>query len=433
MKLAKWCAARKGFDSAREELGRAIAVADDAKRARKELAKIATKEDAPKDGFDDAFEALRTTTHAGCVALLRNAADNALASDSLDGFDEVVGLLLTAFPESDTKDHYDLKWFDPYVRWVRSEDLVRLDAGGEFVDGAWLDADAVAALDAAHESWDKRWKVGNGVFRVETGKPLRAANTFLAHATAFHGWFLAEFGDVWELKPGKGELPILVTRDQTEYRKIYATHRAGPAPSVMGVYLIGGPAPSPVIMTYEPIFSNDGPRMVEFHVLQKTLYHEIAHQLGMEYSRFAAKRQAEFPHHFWVVEGIANHCSWMEPGERGWKLTKPRKFETIPNYAADGSLAWVKSHIGELESLSAFMSTAKDAYHGRKYDHGTAVSYFMLTYDEGVYRSALLQLAQDVHRGPVAADALRERLDGVTLEELQEQFVEFMSGVGLDR
>ena len=433
VKLGKWCAARKGYDAAREEFIRAIAVAGDPKKAREELGRVAKKEDAPKEGFDEALDAERETVHAACTELLHGAADRALAANSPDGFDDVVTLMLDAFPDADTKEKYELKWFDPYLRWVRSEDLVKLDAGGEFVDGTWLDAEAVTALNAEHESWDSRWKIGNGVFRVETGKPLRAANTFLAHATAFRRWFLAQYGDVWEMKPGKGELPILVTRDQAEWAKIFKQYRPGEPLKVMGLYLMGGAPPSPVLMTYEPVFSGDGPRMVEFHVLQKTLYHEVAHQLGTEYSLFARKGLVTESPHFWAAEGIANHCSWMKPGERGWRLTKPTKFETIPNFAADGSLAWVKSHIGELEPVSDFVKTTQANYHGRKYDHGTALSYFLLTYDEGRYREAFLDLCEDVHRGAGKPDGLSSRLDGVSLEQLQEQFVEFMEMVSVDR
>ena len=434
LKLGKWCIAQKAFESAREELQLAITLAPDPKKARKELAKIAGKDDAPRDGFEDSFDAKRDEAHTSCTELLFGAADGALAANSTEGFDDVVSLLIEVFPDAGTKTRYELSWFEPYVRWVRKEDRDRFDAGGEFVDGAWLDAEAVDKLDAEHNSWEKRWKVGNGTFRVETAKPLRVVNTFLSHATAFRKWFLAEFGDVWEMQAPKGELPILVTRDQAEYQTIYGKYMPGEGPNVMGLYLIRTAPLSPVIMTFEPVFSGDGPRKVKFHVLQKTLYHEVAHQIGMEYSAFEAKGGVDFPHHFWVVEGIANHCSWMVPGERGWQQTRPNKFETIPGFAATGSIAWIKANIGSIPPLAEFMKTSKPNFHGqKKYDQGTAAAYFLLTYGQGVYRTAFLELCQDVHRRGGSADGFTSRLDGVTMDEVQTQFVEFIRATSIDR
>ncbi|MEZ6188298.1 MAG: hypothetical protein R3F62_25260, partial [Planctomycetota bacterium] len=338
-------------------------------------------------------------------------ADAALSVESTDPerYAHYLGLIQRSFRTQEALDRLDLVYFAPYCRWVSKTEAELLQAGGEVHEGEHLDAAAVAALDAKHASWSNPWVLSDEVHEVRTTVPLRQAKRILAYVGAYRAYFLARFGDVWELQAPKGKLPVIVTKTQAELNEQLAktTHGMGGGAAQPGgiqgaaFYLQSTGDLNPCFVTYEPkdatgaVFTIDPE---DFEQLQIPLAHEVTHQIAFEYSKHVADRTRQIQHQFWAVEAIANFMGYHSFDGTEWSLTHPR---TIPmgQGMIEGPFAYCVNHLERLPSLRRFVAQSHQEFMSvENYHVAATLAYFLLTHEGGKYRAQFAALLQTVHR-----------------------------------
>jgi hypothetical protein len=399
-RFAKLLAERKEYASAREELCRFLLLEPEDELTRQQLLQLVKKGRATDAGSDVAIP--RRAARAECTKALLDFASECERAGDVERLWRAWTAAVYAY---EAKLPEQAEWFSPYCLWVRKEDKERLEAGGEFVDGKWLDANEVAALHQKQITAKGEWVLEDEVHVVRTAEPLRSARRVLCQAGAFRRFFLSHFACWWDLRPPKGKLPILFTGTQEEIRKKVAAFdpsSGGGQDLAAALYLWTNSPLNPCFVTLEPIIASTGKaEKLTFEEIAPVLRHELAHQLGFEYSRYGNPdpKKTDTP---WVVEGLAEFMACYVPEPTGWRLVGDHEI-----FARCGQQA------ERMPKLSDFVALPKEKYDTVElYAHGAGVFRFFWEADGGRYRASLAKLTEIVHQSKTAAGSFRECFKG---------------------
>lgn len=449
LKLAKTASSGKDFAGAITELELAAAVLPDSKRIGKELDKAREKADknaakkkpaTPKDSFAETLAEKRAAAH---LAVSKALADAAVATevDHKDRYGRYLELIQTRFPSQEALDTLNLAYFAPYFSWVSQTDAKALNAGGDEVDGKWLEAAAIEALNQRHATWSDPWIVSDEVHEVRTTVSLRQAKQILAYAGNYRKYFLARFA-AWDLQAPSGKLPIIVAKTQADLKaqmQAIVTKMGGAAPTGgqgpqgAAYYLQTNGKLNPCFVTFEPTDATGATFTIDkFEQLQIPLVHEVTHQIVFEYSKHDFNNTRGIEHHFWSVEAIANYMGYHVFDGKRWTLTHPR---TIPMGAGmiEGPFAHCVANKASLPNLQIFMGLNRQQFLTvNNYHIAATLAYFLLEGESGKYRGSFIKLLERVHQVRDEPTTFTTCFPGVDMDALQAEFLRFVSGIELD-
>lgn len=167
------------------------------------------------------------------------------------------------------------------------------------------------------------------------------------------------------------------------------------------------------------------PEMDEFtsEVVRKTLFHEGTHQL------FQEARRTKLPgsrSNFWLVEGIAMFMETLRIEEDRYVLGDP---EDDRLYAAKAHKTRHDFYVpfGALVKIGGARFQAHPQI-VRLYSQSAGMTHFLMFWEEGRYRGAVVALLRQLYDGTDRADSL-EKLTGLTSEELDARYAEFLETV----
>jgi hypothetical protein len=425
-KAAKSLAGMKAFEEARDELRLAVTIAPQDAALRKELAKLLAQSEETPEAVADKVEAATKAAHTAASAALAPAAvawDKADRPEELARFATVAMACLGAAAVRPL----ELVWYEPYVVWARKQDVERWEKGDEFVDGAWIEADKVAALDKRHGTWATPWVISDGIHEIRTNMPLRAAKRVSEYVRAWRRFVVDSFAGEWEWKQPKGPLPVYVTATQADYQARLTAYDPGAAKSrASAIYVQKTGGLCPVFVTFEP--KDAVGAKIDWPALLRDVRHETAHQIL--YESCMAQGAAVGGNIDWVSEGIANYLAAHEPKQGRWRLSRHDK-EPYAGGWEPGAFAWTRGHFDKAPPLSQYFTEFKPNLEAADdYFVATTVMYFLLQGAEGRYRPGAVKLLVEVHMakgGPGSVAACFGKLDYAKMQEEWKSFVQDIS------
>jgi len=422
---------------ARKEFERAFALSPSA-ASRDGLAKLPWV-DGPDPSPPAELETEIKTAHDECATLLADAAAACDKDNQVAGFERLATLIHALDLSKTELDRIGAVWFEPYLRCVRKDDAAKLEAGGELVDGKWLEKAAVAEQDKKHASWATPWVLSDEVHELRTTVPHRTAREILAYIGVYRRFFLSLFPD-WDLKTPGGKLLVIVTETQKDFverLKIEQQKTGGveAPPHQAAIYLHFANGRGPCLATYEPAFSGQ-PVKVTLKGVLLALRHELAHQIAFEFSKHAATRGREAQSQLWCIEGLGRFMeSWvLEKGR--WRLSRTARFLLVGNQGVEGAYAYCQEHKDKLPPLDALFALDWNGFFKEQltlhYNHAATAFDFLWEGEGGRYRSGLVKLVETVHRNKDSGKTWSTCFPNVDRKALQEQFSKYVDGLKIE-
>lgn len=435
LKLSRLCSGNKAYSEARAECERGLRHLDSPK-LRDEAKKLEGLKDAPPKTFAKRLDAERPKAHEKCALLLADAAAAATKRGRTEASERHLRAIQQDFPSEKAFAKLDLAWFDPYLRWLPREEAKKLERGLEQVDGKWLEAPAVEALNRKHATWDDSWVVSDGVHELHTTLPLRTARRLLSYVGAYRAFFLREFAGGWDLRPPSGMLPVFVTETQQAFRE-QMKKRAGnvPLPAVPGAayYMQTNSPLNPCFVTLEPSDAAGQVWKTGLENVVRPLTHELTHQIAFEYSKHDYDRTRLIRHQFWAVEGIATFMQAHAYEKGAWRLRRPRAIPLNAELAEQGPFTLCVENVDRLPPLSRFLSlTQAEIMTLENYSIAATLANFFLRGEEGAYRAGFVRLLERVHKVRDTETLFAECFEGAELKALDEQFRKFVRQIRLE-
>jgi hypothetical protein len=431
VKLARALTGSKAIGAARVELRRAMAIAPTDSVCRKESSKLPPAAGEVADSADDKSKAAIEPVHARCVTALVELLKAWDKADRPDEFARLATVIHAELAGEQALESFDLEWSEELGLLFRKKDAARLAAGDEFIDGAWVDATAVAKLDASHADWKKPWVLSDGVHEVRTTMSRRTARRVLEHVTAFRRVVLDEFVGEWDLRPPKGSLPVIVTATQEQFReRVSAFPRAAQMPSAAAAVYVGGSTPlGPCIATFEPRDTDGSVKKIGWPGFLVTLRHEVAHQILYEYSKHGSAGAEIIG---WCSEGIANYLACFEPLKGHWRLRRRALTPFAIGYLP-GPFAWVKSNLERVGPISKRLLEAGAPATAEAYLADATLAYFLLEGEGRRYRQRMIRLAELVHQGRGDGGSFQKVFGKVDFAKLQAEWEAFVRSLEIER
>lgn len=427
VKCAKALAAMKAFDEARDELRVAMIVAPSDANCRKEYAKLlASKGDTP-DAAAAKLNDVRNPARAACVAALVPVLQAWDKADRPVEFAHLATVTAGCFGQPEPLQAFKLRAFEPYGFLARPQDAERWEKGDEFVDGAWVDAEKVKALDAQHANWSSPWIVGDGVHEVRTAMTLRDARRVLEYVGSYRRFVVDYFAGEWEWKQPKSPLPIYLTATQADYQArltAYDPNAARSKASAIYVQKTGGICP--VFVTFEP--KDAGGSKIDWPALLRDVRHETAHQIL--YESAMAQGAGVGGNIDWVSEGVANFLACHEPKGWIWRLTR-REQEPYANGFEPGAFSWVRGNFDKVPPLSKYFTDFKpNLDSAEEYFVATTMTYFLLMTK---WRAPMVKLIAEVHMAKGGPKSFAECFGKVDLAKMQDEWKAFVDGISIEK
>ncbi len=308
-------------------------------------------------------------------------------------------------------------WNDKFA-WIRKEHVGRYQNGQRLAGNKWI----TAAEDAKrHPDTSNGWFVETEHYTIRTGVSIEAGaalgmkleNLFRVWRQLFFRYFAtdAQVSELFE-KRGRIRLPsprFLVTyfRDREEYIASLRSRFDAGFEKTTGVY-------EPQTRTAY-FFAGDYD--------DRNLYHEATHQLFHQ-SRPVALQPGS-PSNFWIIEGIAMYMESLHE-ENGFSVLGG--FGDLRMNDARVRLLRDDFYI-PLADLTTFgqVKLQQDKRISTIYSQSAGLTHFLIHYDHGRYRNALVAYLLSVYTGRDSPDTLA-KLTGVSLSKLDKQYHQFVSG-----
>jgi len=305
--------------------------------------------------------------------------------------------------------------------WLPKAHLSRYEAGERFFNGRWISVEEDARRHADIQSG---WDVESEHYAIRTNLSLEAGvalgvkleRLYRLWRQLFIGYFSTE-ADVAALFEGRNRTkPSVADRHRVVYfrdRDDYNNSLRHLMPNIdvsIGFYF------EPARRAYFFADAEDGDR---------TLYHEATHQLFHE-SRPVA------PHvglraNFWIVEGIALFMESLRQ-ENGYYALGG--FDDDRLHAARVRLLRDDFYVPLAEFTAFGMEKfQRDPRIATLYSQAAGLTHFLVFYDNGRYRDALVAYLLAVYEGRDRLDALAQ-LTGVPYATLDKQYREFIESGG---
>jgi hypothetical protein len=317
--------------------------------------------------------------------------------------------------------------WDARFGWLTPANLARYEKGERLYNGRWISADEESRI---RSDIRRAWSIETEHYSVRTNHSLEAGVALgVRLERLYSAWqqtfvrYYATQAELDQLFEGGG-LPrvdeqrhlVVYFRNRDEYRRALKG-KIPPDIETTGIYMgdqrtaffFAPPTPQP-----------DGEPPAD----HSTLYHEAAHQLFSESRPVVPDvgRQANF----WIVEGIACYFESFEAhpsyytlgGALAERLQAARYRALVDNFSFP---------LAELTQLG-MLQLQRNPQIGTLYSQAAGLTHFLIHYDSGRYRDALVAYLLAVYTGRARSDTLAQ-LTGVSFDELDREYREFLAAL----
>jgi hypothetical protein len=432
--VARFAAELSAYDDARRAFARAAELSPTAGAFKADLDGLKEKKAAPGKGAAAKIADKRTKALAKCAELLAPAAATYAQADRGEDLARLATLMhVQGVPADAALAKLDVVYFEPYLDWRRKKDVEKLNAGWEFVDGAWADPKKVASMNAAHATWEGPWTVSDDVHEVTTTQPLRTARQALARVAAFRRFFLDYFAGEWDLATPNVKLPVVVCGTRAELEERAKSSGGGAVPAhATAFYQNGTGAGHPCFVSFEVHASDESLMKLDFPGLRRPLQHEIAHQIAFEYSKHAATPDRLATEDIWAVEGVAEFLANFDMEGGVWTMTKKR---TIPfgKETMDTAFAWSRANAAKLTPIDQLVGLSHAQFTAvENYRVAATLALYLLEGKDRAYRGRFIKLLETVHQARENAGTFASCFDGVDVKTLDSEFRAYAKTIPVD-
>lgn len=432
-RLARYCALTNAYDDARRDYAKALAFVAGSKSIKTELAAIKGRTAKPSKPVIAGIADRRKKALAKCAEHLTPAVAAWAKADRSDELAALLSLMRAqGVPVDDLLAKFEIEVYEPYLDWRTKTAIAKLDAGWEYVDGAWLDPAKVAEMDAAHSTWAKHWVFADDVHEVRTTLPQRMAKQVLAHVGAYRRFFLDYFTGEWDLVAPKVKLPVIVTQTRAEMEARTAEFKDAPPPppNAAAYYLAGPGAGNPFFVSFEANVEGGKVAQLDFSGLRRTFEHELGHQIAYEYSKHA-DGNLDCDGFKWVSEGVAEFLPNYDLVDGAWTLRYPRCHPTVDG-VLESAFGWCHDHAERMPTLSIFFEQPPERFDAKSYHVAAVLVCYLLEGKDREYRPRFIGLAEAVHRYRADAASFKACFEGVELDTLSEELRDFCKAIKLE-
>lgn len=310
--------------------------------------------------------------------------------------------------------------------WLPRDHVPRYERGERYAAGRWISQEQDARL---HASITNGWKVRTEHFTVTTDHSLEAGVRLAGRLEGLHrAWrqaFARYFASEAEVKRfilGRGALSpaaadryeVVYFKDRDEYQR--QLRRSVPADLVtQGIYL-----PDQRTAYFYAAENSADPGD------EGTLYHEATHQLFSECRAGRRRTPQDLGEraNVWIIEGIACYMESLAREEGRFTVggaEAVRCRDARHRLLADGFYV----PLVELAALGKRELQGHEQI-AMLYSQSAGVSHFLMHFDEGRYRDALMGYLEAVYDGRDDVDTLSE-VTGQSYAVLDRQYREFMA------
>jgi hypothetical protein len=308
-------------------------------------------------------------------------------------------------------------WSDKFG-WLPKSNLSRYDDGQRYYDGRWISA----AEDAdRHRDIKQGWRMESEHYVIRTNAGIEAGVAaqvklellYRIWQQLFIGYYASE-ADVIAWFDGRSNAlsgpvlqhKVMYFRDREEFLR--ALRAAQPKIDITsGIYL----SQPRTAYFFAGEGSDDG-----------NLYHEATHQLFHE-SRPVAADMAQRAN-FWIVEGIATYMESLRQEDGYYVLGG---FDDVRMRDARYRLLHDNFYV-PLQQLCAYgmEKFQSDPNIRMLYSQASGLTHFLIHYDNGRYREALVAYLTAIYAGRDQPDTLA-KLTGTSFADLDKQYREFLA------
>jgi hypothetical protein len=339
------------------------------------------------------------------------------AARRLLGYQKYQGLWRTAF---EIKKLRDGQVWDEKFGWLSESQVARYRQGERYVGGRWITAEEDARQ---HRNIRSGWEVETEHYTIRTDHSMEAGvalgvkleNLYRIWQQIYIGFYANE-AYIAALFSGRPAGPAAHAPDAHHFRVDYFRDRDDYNRSLratmpkldmsLGVYV----AKKKTAYFFAGKESDD-----------RTLYHEATHQLFFQSRR--AKPEIGSKANFWIIEGVALYMESLHEEDGYFVLGG---LEDTRVNAARYHLAQNDFYV----PFAALVGYGRDRLQGDPkikslYSQAAGMTSFLIHYDGGRYRDALVAYLVDVYTSKDAPHTL-SKLTGCSYAELDEQYRRFM-------
>jgi hypothetical protein len=422
--LAKFCTINFAFDDARHAYESATQLVPDDAVPKAEIVKLKNRKGTPSAAAASKVADRRAKCLAKCTELM---APVVVEYEDADRGDDVVRLVGVLRGIGAPVESLDVAWFAPYLQWRSKKDVERLQAGWEFVDGAWADPPKVAELDRAHTDWASPWAVTDEAYEVRTTLPLRTAREVLACVGSLRRTLLGYFAGEWDLRQPEAKLRVVVTRTRAEFdERLHAD-----APSVVAVprdaeawYADTPAAGNACFVAFEVLDARDRATKLDFAGVRFELQREAARQIAFEYSKHGKGRGRLTRAAVWAIEGLAELAPYLSSANGSVVVTHPSGI-TTGGHDVDSAASWCRANVDKIPPLEAFVALQRAAFMKTADENrrvAAALEWYLLEGNGRSRRAGFVKYLETVHQDRDEADSLAACLPGVSLAAVDGEF-----------
>ncbi|MCI0340993.1 MAG: hypothetical protein L0216_07540 [Planctomycetales bacterium] len=392
----------------------------------------------PTAAAREKLASIAAEARAACGKALAEAA-LLVKSDFPERFERTVGIVKTSFPTEEALAKLDPAYFPLYYTWFSKEGVARLDAGGELLDGKWLDADAVAEKDRLHSEWANPWVISDEAHEVSTTLPLRTAKQFLHYIGHFRRYVLSRFGPFMDLRHPGGKLPVSLALSREELgerlRKL-GTGLGASALSGCATYFCGPDNREPLYVCFDLLIGEADVRVPAFDYLRVHVTRELAYQILYEYSKHSGNKTRQVEAQFWAVHAIGRYLSFHAFDGLAWRLTRPQQLPLPPGLGAlESPFAWCKAHRADLPPLKDYVALPRNQLElavSIPVKIAPVFGWFLIEGEGGKYATKFFALAQEVFRIQDTPKLFDQCFAGVDAAGIQKEWERFVESYTLD-
>ena len=319
--------------------------------------------------------------------------------------------------------------WDPRFGWIDADDETRFEAGERPLGRRWISAQEDARR---HATIDDGWRVRTDHFRVTTNHSRQAAARLATRLELLYQVWQQQFGgfsltsaDLLKRFDGKGvsgyrskPFEVIYYRTRDEYNSALSRQQPRIA-MTLGIYFD---------TTRKSHFFAPRPEKPDEQDAG-TINHEAVHQFFHESSR--AARNVGAKSNAWLIEGVACYFESLQQH----RAPDGRKYFTIGTSAA-GRLPAARHRLlvddfyvplAELSALGIKQFQARSDL-PRLYSQSAGLATFLMQYNGGEYRPALVKTLQFLYAGRDQTSTL-ESLTGRSFDELDRQYRQYLESL----
>ncbi|MCG6157401.1 DUF1570 domain-containing protein [Rubinisphaera margarita] len=316
----------------------------------------------------------------------------------------------------------------PRFGWIREDDQARYEAGERPYHNTWISAEKEQLL---RQNFTQGWDIETEHFQIRTNVGLEEGVELGRKLETFYDYFISTFAPFYNSPEQIRQLFDSTTGRTKSRSQRYEVHflrskqeyvdrlirRIPQIAMTNGLYQLEDRVS---YFYHDPEANNDA-----------TIFHEATHQLM--YESHLAQREVGRGGHFWIVEGIACYMESFQVTET------PDGFDYSVGDPRFIRFYWARHRLLEEDyyvPLQVFSQLGMIPYQQgdqktlqQRYSQASGLAHFFMHYQNGVYRTALMQhLAQIYHSNPSIQRNVHglDKLTGVSYGTLDRQYREYI-------